>query len=239
MNNPSRLTRRQKLALTEMPRAAVEAASLLPAAPWLARSPRGDGHTVLVLPGLGGGDRSTRVLRSFVDSLGYKSEPWNLGTNLGPATQNLGPALSGLVEDLYVASGSQKVSIVGWSLGGLYAHRLARAFPNMIRQVVTLGSPIGRSPTNAGVPSTAIFSKSDAVVPWRVATLPVSHQAENIEVFSSHMGLGFNPSVLYAIADRLTHPDGSWQPFTREGWKMFVYGAADLTDNRSATSRGS
>ena len=66
------------------------------------------------------------------------------------------------------------------------------------------------------VPTTAILTRTDGVVHWRGA---VQHphqghdQVENIEVHASHCGLGVNPSVMIAIADRLTQPEGAWAPF--------------------------
>ena len=147
----------------------------------------------------------------------------------------------------------QKISLVGWSLGGVMARLLARKAPDAVRQVITLGSPFAGSPrtTNVwklyelmsgtkvddaqtraqladvaappSVPCTAIFSKADGVVAWQSCREVKSPIAENIEVRGSHLGLGVNPSVLYAVADRLAQPADRWQPFKRSGLKGLMY----------------
>jgi pimeloyl-ACP methyl ester carboxylesterase len=247
------------LAIAEAPRAISEMASLLPAAPLLYQAPRGDGHAVLVMPGLGGSDRSTAVLRGFVASLGYRPHPWNLGTNRGPRSPELVRKLAARLDEVFLGADATSVSLIGWSLGGAYARLLAQLYPAKVRQVITLGSPIVRNPQSqlldafienlrdvpveqippahlrllAGAPlpdtpSTAVFSKSDGVVPWQAATQPTTAIAENIEVYASHFGLGFNPAVLYAAADRLAQRDGEWRPFVRDGWKRWIYGPALL-----------
>ncbi len=257
----------RNLALAEAPRALSEIASLPSAAPFLFLAPRGDGHPVLVMPGFGGGDRSTTVIRGFVRSLGFRAHTWNLGTNLGPGMTDLRARLVERLDEVYQESGGRKVSIVGWSLGGVYARVLAQLYPDKIRQVITLGSPFAGSPrsTNAyryirmmsrqpieqmptnnlrllasdpmTVPSTAIFSKSDGVVPWRIATQQPSDIAENIEVFTSHFGLGVNSAVLYAIADRLSNGEDDWKKFRRNGWKRAVYGPAQLESDESQSEQ--
>ena len=82
-----------------------------------------------------------------------------------------------------------------------------------------------------GIPSTAIFSKSDSIVPWRIAVQTPTDISENIEVYASHIGLGFNPTVLYAVSDRLANKDGDWQPFQRTTWKRSVYGPANISES--------
>ena len=217
----------RRLALAEGPRVVSEVASLMAAAPFLSQAPRGDGHAVLVMPGYGANDRSTTVIRRFLSSLGYSTHPWNLGTNRGPATPDLSARLGERLDEVFVAAGEAKVSLVGWSLGGAYARLLAQRYPDKVRQVITLGSPFAGSPL-PGIPSSAVFSKTDGIVPWQIATQPTTEIAENIEVYASHLGLGFNPAVLYAMADRLANPEGQWRPFERRGWKRFVYGPARL-----------
>jgi len=247
------------LMLAEGPRTAFEFANLALSAPFLGLAPRGDGHPVLVMPGLGGSDISTAVIRGYLDLLGYRTFPWALGRNLGPAMPDLAKSLSQLLTRVFEDSGERKVSLVGWSLGGVYARLLAQMLPDKVRSVATLGSPfsgntrstavyplverlvstpIEQIPVNylrllageplQGIPSTAVFSKTDAIVPWEIATQAPSHFAENIEVYASHTGLGLSPAVLFALADRLQHAEGEWQPFKRTGWKAGVYGPAKL-----------
>jgi pimeloyl-ACP methyl ester carboxylesterase len=246
----------RRLALAEGPRVVSEIASLMAAAPFLYQAPRGDGHPVLVMPGYGADDRSTTVIRRFLSSMGYSTQPWNLGTNRGPAMPDLRAELARRLDEVFVDADEGTVSLVGWSLGGVYARLLAHLYPNKVRQVITLGSPFGGSPRSTsaypleqrpsnrlrvlageplpGIPSTAVFSKTDGIVPWQIATQPTAEIAENIEVYASHLGLGFNPTVLYAVADRLANREGNWRPFERRGWKRFAYGPARLAPGDSS-----
>jgi pimeloyl-ACP methyl ester carboxylesterase len=235
-------------------RAVLEAASLLPASPLLGAAPRGDGHPVLVLPGFTAGDESTMVLRFYLRRLGYWVHGWRLGRNFG-FDGHRGRVHWGLarrIEELVDKHDKQKLSLVGWSLGGIYAREIARAVPDRVRQVITLGSPFAGAGRGSNVdrlykaltggdlrrpdpellaricepppvPSTAIFSRSDGVAHWRACLERPAPHTDNIEVRGSHCGLGFNPVVLYAIADRLAQPEGEWRPFSREGWRRFVY----------------
>lgn len=241
------------LALTELPRALAEFGALGLAAPILATAPRGDGHPVMVLPGFVTSDRSTTVLRRFLARLGYDPHEWGLGRNLGPrAIGSEGEKLIDRLGQIHAATG-RKVSLVGWSLGGVMARQLSRRSPEAVRQVITLGSPFTGTPraTNvwrayemlAGqkiddpevrdqlresaapppVPSTAIYSREDGVVAWQNCVEPSGPETDNIEVHGSHCGLGVNPAVLYAVADRLAQGEGAWQPFERTGLKALVY----------------
>lgn len=242
------------LALTEPVRAILELGSVPMAAPLLTLAPRGDGHPVLVLPGFITSDRSTGLLRRFLTRLGYDAHSWNLGRNLGPkAIGAEGEHLIARLEEIHAATG-RKVSLVGWSLGGMMARQLARRRPDLVRQIITLGSPIVGNPraTNAWrayqrftghrlddpgvaeqmreselpppVPSTAIFTKEDGVVAWQNCIEPEDALTDNIQVHGSHCGLGVNPVVLFAIADRLAQEEGTWKPFKRTGpLRQFVY----------------
>jgi pimeloyl-ACP methyl ester carboxylesterase len=216
--------------------------------PWLALAPKGDGHPVLVLPGLVASDVSTRVLRRFLRERGYRVHGWGLGRNLG--------LREGVEEDMFKrldtlhARYGEKVSVIGWSLGGLYARVLAKQRPNAVRDVITLGSPFAGSPrsTNAWrvyelasgqksddpsaqaklrgklkMPATSIYSRSDGIVAWPASIDDESDITENIEVVASHLGLGVHPAVLYAVADRLAQPEGQWKPFDRSGLRSLVY----------------
>lgn len=207
--------------------------------PALQLAPRGDGHSVLVLPGLATSDVSTAMLRRYLASRGYDAHGWGQGRNLGPRA-GVEQGMIDLLQQLRQHSG-RKVSVVGWSLGGLYARMLATRFPDAVRSVITLGSPIagGGRATNASrlyervsgeaaddaqrwqyvlprppMPTTSIYSRSDGVVAWPSSLEQTGRQAENIEILgASHLGLGAHPAVLYAIADRLAQPEGQWRPF--------------------------
>ena len=231
-------------------RALPELGAFLGALPLLGLAPHGDGHPVLVLPGLVASDVSTRPLRTFLKSRGYAVSGWRQGRNLGlrPGVQH---AMVDLVQELNDTHG-RKVSLVGWSLGGLYARQLAKMMPKRVRQVITLGSPFASSPkaTNAWrvyemasgrraededprfggtlagsppVPTTAIFSRSDGICAWQGCREQSSNMAESIEVESSHCGMGHHPAAVYAVADRLAQKEGEWAPFDRSGWRSLVY----------------
>ncbi len=206
------------LLLAREARTAPELATFMATAgPLVLRSPRGDGHAVIVLPGLGGGDASTIPLRWFLDRLGYRTAGWGLGTNRGFGAT----VRAGLDDALGVALelGAGPVSLVGWSLGGVHAIELARRHPADIRSIVTLGSPLGRLPgPPTAVPTTSIYSRSDAIVPWRASLLPGEPRRENVEVRGSHLGLGHNSAVLVVVADRLAQPRHTWRRFEPPSW---------------------
>lgn len=241
------------LALTELPRALAELGSLPLAAPLLMMAPRGDGHPVLVLPGFTTTDRSTGVLRRYLTQLGYDAHAWELGRNLGPrAIGQQGEKLIARLEAIHAATG-KKVSLIGWSLGGILARQLSRRRPDLVRDIITMGSPFAGDPRSTNVwrlyemwsgqrmkdpdtqaqlreshaappvPSTAIYSKYDGIVAWQSCIEPESATTDNIEVPGSHIGLGFNAAVLFAVADRLAQADGDWKPFERTGLRSFVY----------------
>lgn len=221
-------------------RAVFEWGSYFAAWPLLKNAPRGDGHPVLVLPGLISGDRSTFPIRRYLDRLGYAVYKWDQGLNLGPRDH----VIKGLVDKVRKMQDqhNQKISIVGWSLGGAMANALALRMPECTRSVITLGSPLtGHSKgTNAWrmfelasgfrhddprlmelmtgeptVPATSIMSKTDGVVNWRMSLASDRATAENIEVSATHFGMGANAAVLWVMADRLAQKEGEWKPFDR------------------------
>jgi pimeloyl-ACP methyl ester carboxylesterase len=246
MSMPTPIVRPSRLALLAEARGLAERAGTLGLVPALLTAPRGDGHAVLVLPGLGAPDASTTLLRAFLRRLGYDAQGWRQGINRGPRGDTLARCAARL-QALAAAQG-RRVSLVGWSLGGLYARWLARTHPALVRQVVTLGSPLSGPPeaTHAGplyewlsgssvhgaaaralrddsplpVPSSAIHSRGDGIVPWRSCLQPESERAENLEVRGSHLALGSNAHVLWILADRLAQREGAWQPYRRSGWRL-------------------
>ncbi len=220
--------------------------------PLLNLTAAGDGHPVLVLPGLVTSDVSTKPLRTFLEGRGYAVSGWGLGRNYG-LREGVQDGMLDLVRKITDEHG-RKLSIVGWSLGGLYARQLAKILPDHVRSVITLGSPFAASPraTNAWrvyefvsgeraddahaqsgfggalsetppVPTTAIFSRTDGVCAWQGCMEKPGTHSENIEVYGSHCGLGHHPAVVYAVADRLAQPEGAWQPFDRSGWRSLVF----------------
>jgi len=227
--------------LTEAGRAITELGLTMPFRSMHKQMPQGDKHPVMVLPGFMSSERSTYMLRKFLRKLGYTVYDWGLGRNRGePAYKE---ALIEKIDAIYEEYG-ERISLVGWSLGGVFAREIAKERPQIIRQVITLGSPfrsvikknnavwmysyvsggkkvedidpalLAEIPNPAPVPTTAIYSKEDGVVPWQYcmeAEENATHQ--NIQVRGSHLGLGQNLSVLRLIADRLQYAEETWQPF--------------------------
>lgn len=208
------------LMAAELPRAALELGATGALLPLLRRAPKGDGHPVLVLPGFLAGDGSTGLLRWFLRDRGYEVAAWGLGRNLGPNDRVM-RGLRRRMAELVEQHDGRPVSLVGWSLGGMYAREIARQASGRVRSVVTLGSPfrLGGEPPPEGelpqpkVPVTAIYSRSDGVAPWRSCVDDRGAGRESIEVLGSHVGLGHNPAVLLIVADRLAQPEGTWEPF--------------------------
>jgi len=169
---------------------------------------------VLVLPGMGTTDASTVVIRTALASQGYRVHRWKLGRNR--PTPELQTALRSRFFDV-AERYDAPIAMVGWSLGGLYAHRLTEFAPNLVRSVITLGSPLndgtGRLPS-LPVPSTSIYSKNDRVVSWSRSLIDDrATRHENIEVRSTHLTLGIDPSVMLVISDRLRQKPDKWKPF--------------------------
>jgi len=200
----------------------------------------GDGHPVLILPGFMATDLSTMPLRSFIHKLGYKVYGWGEGRNFAQVEYiNLMQRRLRLIYQRY----GQEVSVIGWSLGGIYARELAKNAPEMVRQVIVMGTPLrgiteannaqwlyellkkGKYtevadqailqdlPTRADVPTTAIYSKEDGVVPWQLCLEDESDIHQNVQVRGSHLGLGVNPLVLQIIKDRLSYTKENWIRF--------------------------
>jgi pimeloyl-ACP methyl ester carboxylesterase len=238
-------------------RALLEMALLPWSLPLLASTPRGDGHPVLLLPGFMGDESSLFVLKRFLSQRGYEVETWGFGRNIGFQNKHAA-ALEQKIRYLHHRTGRQ-VSLVGWSLGGLFALYGAHQAPECVRNVITLGSPVSVDPQGSQspmllralyrliahpmgpgahamqprarklrerlpVPMSCLYSLSDGVVPPQEATIegdPALH--ENIRVPGSHIGLGFNPMVLWLVAERLSQPQGAWRPFEPHGAPGWLY----------------
>ena len=222
-------------------RAGVEMGTFFASLPLLALAPRGDRHPVVVLPGFMAGDLSTVLLRRYLRGLGYRVYPWGLGTNVGPTAQAV-EGCEALLQRVHEHHG-RKATLVGWSLGGLYARHMARRTPELIRQVITLGSPIqlargsqthvsglfdryshlhvdpaslpdsGHAREPLPVPTSAVYTRTDGIVRWHTCLNSAAPDTENIEVCGSHCGLGHNVGALWAVADRLAQAEGTWSPF--------------------------
>lgn len=202
-NRPSRLNMlRETRALLEFGAAGL-------AMPLLLRAASGDGHPVIVIPGFLASDRSTGLLRTFLKMKKYQAEGWEMGRNLGTHITDgehlISDALLNRVLQTYETR-QRKVSLIGWSLGGILAREIARIMPECIRQVISLGSPFngpqGAAPAAARifkvlngdvaekdpdamarmlmpppVPSSAIYSRTDGVAHWQACRDDWAHDA--------------------------------------------------------------
>ena len=216
--------------------------------PVLRRAPKGDGHAVMVFPGLAASDLTTWPLRAFLMDRGYDPYGWDLRFNFGPRKGVLEKSLE-RVRRLRRESG-RKVSLLGWSLGGVFAREIAKMMPEEVRCVITLGSPftghpkannawrlyelvsghrldddvhIARVRETPPVPTTSIFTRTDGIVAWQCCLQAREARAESIEVQASHMGIGMNAAAWYAVADRLSQAEGRWRAFHRKGWREWLY----------------
>ena len=216
--------------------------------PMLKRAPKGDGHAVIVFPGLAASDLTTWPLRTFLMDRGYDPYGWDLRFNFGPRKGVIEKSLE-RVRRLRRDSG-RKVSLLGWSLGGVFAREIAKLVPEDVRCVITLGSPFTGHPkaNNAWrlyelvsghrldedervaqvrqtppVPTTSIYTRTDGFVAWQCCLQRREARAESIEVQASHLGIGLNAASWFAVADRLSQPEGRWKPFHRKGWREWLY----------------
>jgi hypothetical protein len=222
-------------------RAMFELGAFFASWPFLKTAAKGDGHPVMVLPGFMTDDITTLPLRYFLKDRGFSPHRWRQGVNLG-MKPNIEQKLEDRVKRLTDRYG-RKVSLVGWSLGGIFAREIAKALPEETRQVISLGSPFAgiNQGSNADwmfeiltgekvqnmdaelvervmqppeVPTTAIYSRGDGIVSWQYCKEPeVAPHIENIEMGDSHLGLGHNPLVLLCLANRLSQPEDNWRPF--------------------------
>ena len=230
------------LLMLEGSRAPWEYAALLACTPWLNRLPRGDGHPVLVFPGLAAADLTTAPLRNFLRDRGYVPYAWGQGMNLGPRGGVLERCadLANKIADQH----QQPLSFIGWSLGGIYARETAKLMSERTRCVITLGTPFtghprathawrlfewlsgtpAHDPVRAArvrqappVPTTSIYSRSDGIVAWQCSVNDDAPHTENIELPASHVGLGLNPLAYLVIADRLAQDPHAWRRFEPTG----------------------
>lgn len=199
-----------------------------------------DGHAVILFPGLGANALSMWPLRRHLSGLGYSALDGGQGINTGPVgdVDAWLHALKDVVLERAdrVQGRRQPISLVGWSLGGLYAREIAKLVPARVRRVITIGTPFNgtREQTNVGwlfkllngqappdtpqllarlatpppVPTTAVYSRRDGVVAWQSCQhgRSVRSDVEDIEVSASHLGMGWSRSVLGVVARELARP---------------------------------
>ena len=203
----------------------------------------GDGHPVVIFPGLGADGNSVATLRNHCRALGYDAFDWGQGFNTGPRgdLDDWLQVLKSQVLEL-LEGHTQPATLIGWSLGGLYAREVSKLIAPRIRQVITIGTPFNAQAdhTNAGwlfrllsgstsswdpvlgrrlrtpppVRTTSIYSRSDGIVAWQTCRHDKpSRLVHDIEVSGSHIGMGWNRDVLAAVADRLGQPGGAWRRY--------------------------
>ena len=233
------------------------------ALPWLMALPRGDGHSVLVLPGMLADDKSMQHVSWFLRSRGYKVLNWGLGRNRGPRPGVFDLLLAKLKTEMRLTG--KKTSLVGWSLGGTMARVLANRHPELVRSLVTLAAPHGGD-SKAGeldwlytmatghtpgshasfvreysrtpdVPLTAVYTQLDGVVPWRSAYQEPGPQCESVEVRTTHGAMGTHPLVMFVLADRLSQPQGDWQAFVPPWWFPLANGGSSGGGRMSLANR--
>lgn len=205
----------------------------------------GDGHPVVIFPGLGAHGGSVATLREHCRLLGYDAFDWGRGFNTGPRGDLDAwlHTLKSQVVDL-LAGRTQRATLIGWSLGGLYAREVGKLMAPRIRQVITIGTPFNAEAdhTNVGwlfrllsgsssamdpalvrrlrtpppLRTTSIYSRSDGVVAWQTCRHDNrSRLVQDIEVAGSHIGMGWNREVLAVVADRLGQQRGPWRRYVR------------------------
>lgn len=205
--------------------------------------PPGDGHPVMIFPGLATDEKAVAPLRAFCAELGYAAQDWGRGLNTGPQG-DVDTWLGELADEVVAAAAGsgERITLIGWSLGGIYAREVAKRLPDQVRQVITIGTPFAGSAeqTHVGllyrlvngqplpledalrqrlaippdVPTTSIYSRTDGLVAWQACVQAgAAPHIENIEVEGSHCGLAWNSSVFSIVADRLSQPDGAWRRY--------------------------
>jgi hypothetical protein len=204
----------------------------------------GKGQPVWVLPMFGHGAESTTQLRSVLEESGFVAHDWGLGVDTGPGEFGLDRCLLRIEEQVIEVFEAERspVTLLGWGLSGIYAREAAKRINPLVRQVITLGTPFNpaadpgrecsmlhaleascssmapsvrqRLRQRPPVPCTAIYSRHDEIVPWRMCVEAETAISENIEVkAASHQGLAGHSKVLEVITHRLSQPGEDWLPF--------------------------
>lgn len=208
--------------------AMVQVGRLAAASPQLTRTPRGDGSPVVLIPGFGSPEAMMGPLRFYLQRRGHGARHWGLGVNRGDPEADLARLLPRI--EALALHGGRPVRLIGWSLGGVIAREAARAAPDQVAHVVTLGTPaVGGPAHTAGahvwgeqevarlgrlaasrdasdpirVPITAIFSRRDGVVAWEAQIDRASRKVQHVEVTSTHVGMLVDPDVWQVVATRL------------------------------------
>ena len=189
--------------------------------------PRGpeDGPPALVIPGFIANDRTVMELRRALAEGGWRVHPWNIGWNTGARPDTI----EQLAKRLDEISPGKPVLVVGWSLGGVFARELARAHPDRVSAVVTLGSPfsgdpklnnvwrlyewvaghpvdappIDRIPDKPPVPTLAIWSRADGIVSPRAAKGLAEESDKTVEFTCNHMAFGVSRTTAKKVVQEI------------------------------------
>jgi pimeloyl-ACP methyl ester carboxylesterase len=183
------------------------------------------GPKALVIPGFLADDRTTMEVRRALAAAGYRAYPWNMGWNLGAKPDTI----DRLVKRLEEISPDKPILVVGWSLGGVFARELARAAPDRVSAVVTMGSPFSGDPRQnnvwrlyewvAGhkvdappiariadkppVPSLAIWSRRDGLIAVRAARGLLHESDRSVEFDCTHMAFGVSRSTARKVVQEI------------------------------------
>lgn len=202
---------------------------------------QGNNKPVLLMPPYLGNDSSTKFVRKYLKSVGFKTYKWELGVNM--INSKYLPKLVERLDEIYEKHG-EKVSLVGWSGGGIFAKIIANRYPDKVEQLITIGSPIwgvknmqtplvnvleflrGKTLRERNtkflkeleeipqVPITCIYTKTDGLVPWKhcLEAETLRKDIKNVEVYGSHIGMGANASVLVTVANALIENTNGKKP---------------------------
>jgi pimeloyl-ACP methyl ester carboxylesterase len=182
-------------------RALLEMALLPASLPLLLQAPRGDGHPVLLLPGFMADEKSLIALKLFLQSKGYEVHTWGLGRNLGFRSKHAS-ALPQKIRHLHHVAG-RKVSLVGWSLGGVFSLYGAESTLECVRSVITLGSPV--SVDAAGSQSPSAIRALYRLVSHRLG--PAAHVMQpRAKTLREQRRLRIPTSCLYSLSDGVVPP---------------------------------
>ncbi len=193
----------------------------------LNKKDKGNGERIMLLPGWKAHDTVMFPLKTYLSRLGYKPEYWGLGFNNGYVEKYRDQLISRLSEE----HNDEKITLIGWSLGGVVAREVARVLPHKVAGVVTYGTPVIGGPKYTigakawgteeaeriinlleslestdpiSVPISAIFTKKDSIVNWSACIDHHSRYVSHYEVKSTHLSLGIDPEVWEIVADHLS-----------------------------------
>ena len=130
--------------------------------PPLPIEPADDPKVIILLPGFATAPWRMKFMAQQLERAGHTVKRWGLGYNYGPTPENI-VKLAERVQSVNARYG-QKVVLVGWSLGGIFAREVAKMHPECVAKVVTMGTPFSHSPYSNNL--------------WRVYQITVGHSVE-------------------------------------------------------------